>query len=666
MGAPYARTKGERAKKPLTLINFGGVNIQARRQAINDDEFAWLENAMPVGAGNLKIVPAQSAALTTWASQTVASTGSANISGSDYIFGFSTTGAAVQVNLTNGLYTQTVVGANGTFSNSGVQMTQWKNAGILIIDPVKGLFDWNVTTANTLTAISNTVTALTITAIGINYTSQPTIGFSGGGGASAAATADIQMGLATVTAAGTGYQVGDVLTVSGGTLGSAGSGTAASIKVTSVGGSNAITGISLVNTGDYTASPANPVSVTGGYGTGATFTLNFGIGPVKITNSGTGYTSAPAISVTSGGGTGGAITAVVSGSLAGTAIATYAGRVWIANGRVISFSDVASYNNFATGASGNLTITDSTLHNAVTALFVANNFLYILGDTSIDVLGDVRVVSGVTSFTRTNVTASIGTNLGYSVFPFYRGLFFANPIGFYALIGATPEKISDKIDTLIPQIMLGSAITGGQVSIFNTLCAAFLFRFADIFTPTGGTRPLIGLFFNKKWYFSSQGALTVMTSVPIKATPTLFGWDTNNLYQLFSNTTSTIASRIQTKLYDGGEPLLDKQVLKAGLGVTYVNTVVESDNITIDNEFRSSTPAFIGSNQIIFTTNAGKPVTFTNSASIVINWTVAGYLLTKSDVDLNGGKYIGMTITSNSPGLIVNEALISYEEGASW
>src|ERR1700682_5191291 len=120
MGAPFARSKQERAKKGLQLINFKGVNVQAKRQAIDDDEFAWLENAMPVGPGNLKVVPAQSAVLTTWASQVVNYTNGANISGSDYLFAFSNTGAAVQVNLTNGLYTQTVVGANGTFSNSGV------------------------------------------------------------------------------------------------------------------------------------------------------------------------------------------------------------------------------------------------------------------------------------------------------------------------------------------------------------------------------------------------------------------------------------------------------------------------------------------------------------------------------------------------------------------
>jgi hypothetical protein len=33
----------------------------------------------------------------------------------------------------------------GTFSASGVAAAQWKNLGIVIIDPAKGYFDWNIT-----------------------------------------------------------------------------------------------------------------------------------------------------------------------------------------------------------------------------------------------------------------------------------------------------------------------------------------------------------------------------------------------------------------------------------------------------------------------------------------------------------------------------------------
>ncbi len=67
---------------------------------------------------------------------------------------------------------------------------------------------------------------------------------------------------------GAGYTANDILTVVGGT------GTAATLKVTSVAG-GVIDGISVQSSGVYTSDPSDPVSVTGGTGANATFTLNF-------------------------------------------------------------------------------------------------------------------------------------------------------------------------------------------------------------------------------------------------------------------------------------------------------------------------------------------------------------------------------------------------------
>ncbi len=74
----------------------------------------------------------------------------------------------------------------------------------------------------------------------------------------------------TVSAAGTLYTVGDVLTVTGGV-----GNIAALLSVDTVGGGGDITAISVANAGSYTVQPTNPVSVTGGTGSGATFDLDF-------------------------------------------------------------------------------------------------------------------------------------------------------------------------------------------------------------------------------------------------------------------------------------------------------------------------------------------------------------------------------------------------------
>ena len=74
---------------------------------------------------------------------------------------------------------------------------------------------------------------------------------------------------ATVAAGGTGYTVGDDMTVSGGT-----SSVAAVFNVDAVSG-GVVTAVSLVTGGAYTVEPTNPASTTGGTGTGCTLNVTY-------------------------------------------------------------------------------------------------------------------------------------------------------------------------------------------------------------------------------------------------------------------------------------------------------------------------------------------------------------------------------------------------------
>jgi len=73
-----------------------------------------------------------------------------------------------------------------------------------------------------------------------------------------------------VNAAGTGYVAGNTLTVVGG-LGQIDT----ELTVSTVNGSGGVTGVTISNAGQYTETPTNPVSVTGGAGSAATFNLTF-------------------------------------------------------------------------------------------------------------------------------------------------------------------------------------------------------------------------------------------------------------------------------------------------------------------------------------------------------------------------------------------------------
>jgi len=80
---------------------------------------------------------------------------------------------------------------------------------------------------------------------------------------------------AAISNGGTGYVVGDVLTVSGG----AGA-TKTQLTVSSV-STGVITGVQISNAGSYIQAPSNPVSVTGGSGNSATFNITF-VNPFKL------------------------------------------------------------------------------------------------------------------------------------------------------------------------------------------------------------------------------------------------------------------------------------------------------------------------------------------------------------------------------------------------
>lgn len=641
-------------KKNNSLRDFQGVNTQATRQNIGDNQFAWLENVMPIGFGNMIVTPGPSGVLATWAG-TAYRLHAVNLNGTDYKIILTTNGAIYAVNLTT--YAVTTVAAAATLSGALGDVCQWQNQQAVIVD-ANGYFTWD---GASLTKWNGTVQSLTITAIGLGYTSQPAIGFSGGGGAGAAATCDIQMGLATIAAGGTGYVVGDVVSIAGGTFT-----VPAKIKVAAVSGTGAVTGINLTATGDFTVAPANPAATTGGYGTGATFTLNFGIGPITLTNIGSGYTSAPAVAITGGAGTGGTVTAVLSVvPSSGTDVETYAGRVWVAKNRTVVFSAPDNFSDFSqAGAGGSFVMTDETLNSTIKRMKSSNNFLYIIGNSSINVVGDVTVVNGITKFSNTNISAGIGSDQPYSVFAYYRAVWFANPYGIFGLYGSTTQKSSDDLDGVFPLITTEIPVSSGTAVINDILTLNFLFQYND---PVLGLRSLIATFFNKKWFFSSQIAgLTLINTSVIGGIQNLYGTTGSSLYKLFSDATNVLQQTIVTKLWDMGSPLRDKQTLKFGIELVNPN-LLQTITGSIDTEYSYGAYNFslAGGNTALWINNSSSIVSWANNAGNIVSWISSGYSFQATDVGTTG-KYIGVTLKGNSAGTIYSAIHLQYELRASW
>ena len=263
----------EQKKSYAVIKNFKGLNTKANRTAIDEEEFSWIENAMPIGYGNIKIVPAQVTLKdggnnAVSFANTVTTLTSCNLGLSDYLLGFEANGRAQYYKIDTG--TVGNVGVTGTFSSANVSVAQYKNERVFIGDPNKGLFTWDGTDLINVGSVGT----VGITAKGSGYTSAPAVTISAPNqtnGVQATATS-------TITA-------------------------------------NAVSSIAITNGGSgYTAAPT--VTITGGGGTGATaiaqiLTFTKGALYIQVTNGGSGYNAAPSVTITGGGGANAAGTAIV-------------------------------------------------------------------------------------------------------------------------------------------------------------------------------------------------------------------------------------------------------------------------------------------------------------------------------------------------------------------
>lgn len=570
----------EQKKSYHVTKDFKGLNTKANRTAIQENEFAWIENVMPIGYSNLKVIPKEkrvtySSTNFSWGG-TVHYMAPANINGVAYMFAFFTNGGAQYVSLETPTAPITLA-SSGTFSGTRTQISQWKNERVLIIDTTYGYATFDGTN---------------LVRVG-------------------------SVGTITITSGGSGYSAAPTVTISA-------------------------------------------PNQTGGVQATATATISGGIvTAITITEPGTGYTSAPTITFSSGAASATA-TAI---NQPGTCIQSFSGRVWIADGRTIYYTAADSYNDFTSISAGNITLVDGTLYGDITQIIAANNFLYIFGESSINVFSDVRVNTlGETLFTNTNISASIGTELFLGVFAYFRSILFINRYGVYALVGATTTKISDALDGIFPNIDFSSSVTGCQTLIYNILVSAWNVRYND----NGTYRRVQLVFFDRKWFISYQGNLTHINSSPVNGLINSYGVESGGaFFRMYEDQTANISTEVVTALWDLKDPIRDKQALKLGVEATFPVTVAGSLNISIDSESRSSTSVSLG-NAVAWQNVSFNNIAWTNNAGSTLQWISSGYQLTegykllKYDAQMYG-KYLGMTVTSTAPAFTFNGFQLEHE-----
>ena len=259
------------------------------------------------------------------------------------------------------------------------------------------------------------LTAINITNAGNNYTAAPVVTIQGGGGSGATASATLGITNILNVFGGTGYAVGDVVTLRSFFSTSANNATA---TVTAVGTGGSILGLQLITSGSGYTRLNFGLQVNGGTGTGAFALATGSVVSVSILNPGSGYSSAPQVIFGNVDSLGNPVNG--SGASATSAITTSSG---FPQGNIINIPPQV---NLKKQGTGNVTIsTDSSANtaglvtiiengavlyesgkiNAATITNISNNGM--LGGSN-GTLGTVNVLPGG-SLAPGNLTSPIGT-----------------------------------------------------------------------------------------------------------------------------------------------------------------------------------------------------------------------------------------------------------------
>ena len=419
----------------------------------------------------------------------------------------------------------------------------------------------------------------------------------------------------------------------------------------------------------YGAPPS--VTITGGSGSGATAhaVLTGGsVTSVILDTPGSGYKAGDTLTVTFGSGAA-AATAIVWPffSLTPTTLAVYAGRVWLAGARTLTWTGTAGFDDAkAADASGSTQIADADLVHQITALRSLNNFLYIFGDNSVKQVGTITVSGSSTIFNIVSLSSDQGCPFPRAIVSYNRLVLFANKVGVYAVLGASVEKISDPMDGIFALADTSQPFCAAVQDLHTSLHTfLLLLRYKD---PAAGIRSLILCFYKNRWFVANQGNnLTSIVTAPIGGIIETFSSSGQDVTQIFQSTTP-VPIILRTSLSPNGEIEMGKIGLEAMVALNsntlgVLNGSADSENFDPGKPFTLST-----ARNLIWINNSNQVLTWQNNSLQTLLWATTGFIYQRSPIS-SSGIFLGLTLTgtfaggtSTTSGLVINALLIEYQD----
>jgi len=597
-GLPAAGQTPQSSSQRLILEKFGTLNTKAKRTSIDDNEFAWLENMIPIGDGNLRALYDNGASIyTPGVGRTIVLSFPFNLAAVSYWAVFLDNGTAVQVRQSDGA-TTTITATANTFrctASFTPGCCQWGSKYLLIVvdDSVlgatNGYFIWDGTS---LFGAGSLQPQVTITAAGAGYTSAPTVGFSGGSGSGATATATVTNGSVTsvqITNPGTGYKIGETVTL-------------------------AFTG--------------------GGFTTPATATVQlmpFGVSGLCIeVYSGRIWIGAPAASPTT-------ITFSAPNNVGDFSTANGGGSFQAADSflryRVVALRQSNGFLYYWGDSSINVISNVNTSGSPAT-----------------------------TTFNNSNVDPQVGTQWRDAVQPFGRALVFPNSSGVYALYGGAAEKVSPQLDGIFANADFTTFTpSAAAMTLYGVKCYMLLVKSNDPVDATlrrymclwDGTKWFVG---------SQGSNPTAIALQELNSNITAWGYTTTALFPMYATASSALKKWLQTKLWTGSGNIVTKQSLAAYLQVfnNFVGDPLMT-TFQIDTENVPIQVPLGGAGVLTFVNSTGGILQFQNSLFQNIFFVVTGYVISRGPAQTYG-EIMGATLTSFNKDFVYVSISILYQD----
>jgi len=369
----------------------------------------------------------------------------------------------------------------------------------------------------------------------------------------------------------------------------------------------------------------------------------------------------------------------------GTTIAVFAGRVWIAHRRTLTWTGTVGYNDTnPANAAGDTTLTDADLVHEITALRALNNYLYIFGDQSVKFIGNVTIANppagtvgvSTTEFQIVTLTSDVGCPFPMSILSYNRLVMFCNISGVWAIIGASVQKVSDDLDGLFTRVDFSQEPCAALNDLNNIHCYLLLLKYDDpdnnfVFgvSPQFGFHPrsVIAVFQNRNWFLVRQGDnLISITALPLAETNE---WETmgssgGDLTQLLINEDAPVTYILKTPLSAHNSIIIAKQTIRAGLALSALEP--QEVNFIMESETSFNPYKLFAGRDIIWRNAAHDIITFVNNQPEEINFKTSPRFMVPYHSMEAYGRVLGCTVWGTSKNMALNAALIEYVDADLW